>query len=215
MQFTALSIALALGLSSLSIGTNSAPAPVTSQPKQSTKAASLTQQVLAEKIVVVEAGDTLTQIAERENTTVERLFFANTGIQRPDIINPGDQLRIPRAEESLVAREIPAAPAPVAVVAPAPSQASASPRSSSAPVAAGGSVWDQLATCEAGGNWAINTGNGYYGGLQFNLSSWQAVGGTGLPSDASRDEQIMRGQMLQARQGWGAWPSCSSKLGLL
>mgnify|MGYP006373783203 FL=1 len=77
-----------------------------------------------------------------------------------------------------------------------------------------GSVWDQLAACEAGGNWAINTGNGYYGGLQFSLSSWRGVGGSGLPSEASREEQISRGQMLQARSGWGAWPACSARLGL-
>src|SRR5699024_7057080 len=53
-----------------------------------------------------------------------------------------------------------------------------------------GSVWDQLAQCESGGDWSINTGNGYYGGLQFNLSTWQAYGGTGLPSEHSREEQI-------------------------
>ena len=80
--------------------------------------------------------------------------------------------------------------------------------------AAGNSVWDQLAKCESGGNWAINTGNGYYGGLQFSPSSWRAVGGSGLPHQASREEQIKRGKLLQASGGWGQWPSCSSKLGL-
>jgi hypothetical protein len=75
-------------------------------------------------------------------------------------------------------------------------------------------VWDRLAACEAGGRWSINTGNGYYGGLQFSLSSWRAVGGAGYPHRASRGEQIKRGRMLKARQGWGAWPSCSRKLGL-
>ena len=49
--------------------------------------------------------------------------------------------------------------------------------------AGGSTVWDSLAQCESGGNWAINTGNGYYGGLQFNLGTWQSYGGTGLPSD--------------------------------
>jgi hypothetical protein len=75
-------------------------------------------------------------------------------------------------------------------------------------------VWDRLAACESGGNWSINTGNGYYGGLQFSLSSWRAVGGSGYPHRASRAEQIRRGRRLKARQGWGAWPSCSGKLGL-
>jgi hypothetical protein len=73
--------------------------------------------------------------------------------------------------------------------------------------------WDALAECESGGNWAINTGNGYYGGLQFSLSSWQSVGGTGRPDQASRETQIAMGQRLQAAQGWGAWPSCTSQLG--
>jgi len=67
------------------------------------------------------------------------------------------------------------------------------------------SVWDKIAECESGGNWSINTGNGYYGGLQFSLATWQSVGGTGLPSDASREEQIKRAEILQARAGWGQW----------
>lgn len=83
-----------------------------------------------------------------------------------------------------------------------------------APAVAGGSVWDALARCEAGGNWGINTGNGYYGGLQFNLGTWRAHGGTGLPSEASREQQIAVGERVRASQGWGAWPSCTSKLGL-
>lgn len=81
-------------------------------------------------------------------------------------------------------------------------------------VATNGSVWDRLAKCESGGNWAINTGNGYYGGVQFSAGTWKAVGGTGLPSEASREEQIERAQILQARSGWGQWPACSAQLGL-
>jgi hypothetical protein len=74
--------------------------------------------------------------------------------------------------------------------------------------------WDALAECESGGDWSINTGNGYYGGLQFSQSSWQAVGGPpGLPSEHSRETQIAMGQRLQAAQGWGAWPACSAELG--
>ncbi len=81
-------------------------------------------------------------------------------------------------------------------------------------LAAGNTVWDALAKCESGGNWATNTGNGYYGGLQFSASTWRAVGGSGLPHQHSREEQIKRGKILQARSGWGQWPHCSSKLGL-
>jgi resuscitation-promoting factor RpfB len=77
-----------------------------------------------------------------------------------------------------------------------------------------GSVWDKLAKCESGGNWSINTGNGYYGGLQFSLSTWRAYGGSGLPSNASRERQIAIAKKLQADAGWGAWPACSAKLGL-
>ncbi|KTR53099.1 MULTISPECIES: transglycosylase family protein [Curtobacterium] len=80
--------------------------------------------------------------------------------------------------------------------------------------AASGSTWDALAQCESGGNWAINTGNGYYGGLQFNLGTWQAHGGTGNPASASREAQIAVAERVLASQGWGAWPACSAKLGL-
>ncbi len=77
-----------------------------------------------------------------------------------------------------------------------------------------GGVWDQLAACESNGNWSANTGNGYYGGLQFLPSTWRSVGGSGLPHEASREEQINRAQILQQRSGWGQWPACSSMLGL-
>jgi resuscitation-promoting factor RpfA len=80
--------------------------------------------------------------------------------------------------------------------------------------AASGSTWDQLAQCESGGNWAINTGNGYYGGLQFTQSTWTANGGTGSPANASRETQIAVAEHVLASQGWGAWPACSAKLGL-
>ena len=82
--------------------------------------------------------------------------------------------------------------------------------------ASGGTVWDQLAQCESGGNWATNTGNGYYGGLQFSLSTWQAYGGSGLPSENSRETQIMIAERVRAADGGGysSWPACSQSLGL-
>jgi hypothetical protein len=82
------------------------------------------------------------------------------------------------------------------------------------PPAAPRSVWDDLAQCESGGNWSINTGNGFYGGLQFTLSTWRAYGGTGMPHEASREEQIAVAERVQDAQGWGAWPACTSKLGI-
>lgn len=83
-----------------------------------------------------------------------------------------------------------------------------------APAANASSDWDRLAQCESGGDWNINTGNGYYGGLQFSQQSWEAVGGSGNPAQASKSEQIQRGEQLRQIQGWGAWPSCSAQLGL-
>jgi resuscitation-promoting factor RpfA len=76
------------------------------------------------------------------------------------------------------------------------------------------SAWDKLAQCESGGNWGINTGNGYYGGIQFNASTWRAYGGTGMPHQASKAEQIAVAERTLAAQGWGAWPACSKKMGL-
>ena len=75
-------------------------------------------------------------------------------------------------------------------------------------------IWMRIAECESHQNWKDDTGNGYYGGLQFSLGAWASVGGSGKPSDASKDEQIMRGKMLQAVRGWGAWGACSKKLAL-
>lgn len=87
-----------------------------------------------------------------------------------------------------------------------------------APAVVDGSVWDRLAQCESTGNWAINSGNGYYGGLQFDRRTWAAYGGTQyapLPHQASREEQIAVAERVRAdRGGFSAWPACSRKLGL-
>lgn len=87
----------------------------------------------------------------------------------------------------------------------------------SAPAVGDGSVWDQLAQCEATGNWAINTGNGFYGGLQFTQQTWEGFGGGAYAPRAdlaTREQQIAVAQKVQAAQGWGAWPACTSKMGL-
>ncbi|WP_411734291.1 transglycosylase family protein [Paeniglutamicibacter sp.] len=80
--------------------------------------------------------------------------------------------------------------------------------------AASTSTWDALAQCESGGNWSINTGNGYKGGLQFSGSTWSAFGGSGSADNASKSEQIRIAERVKAAQGWGAWPACSAELGL-
>jgi resuscitation-promoting factor RpfB len=81
-----------------------------------------------------------------------------------------------------------------------------------------GGTWQALAQCESGGNWAINSGNGYYGGLQFSQSSWLGAGGgkyAPYPHMASASEQIAVAETLRSSGGWGHWPACSAKLGLL
>ena len=71
--------------------------------------------------------------------------------------------------------------------------------------------WDAVAACESGGNWAINTGNGYYGGLQFTPGTWRANGGSGMPNQASREEQIRVAENVLRTQGIGAWPVCGGR----
>jgi resuscitation-promoting factor RpfA len=82
--------------------------------------------------------------------------------------------------------------------------------------AADSGVWDRIAQCESGGNWHINTGNGYYGGLQFAASTWRAYGGTAYAATAdraTRSQQIAVATKVQRAQGWGAWPTCSARAG--
>ena len=72
--------------------------------------------------------------------------------------------------------------------------------------------WDGVAKCESGGNWAINTGNGYYGGLQFSLGTWRSYGGVGMPHRATKAEQIRIAERVLETQGKGAWPVCGRYL---
>ncbi len=172
----------------------------------------------APKVVIVQEGDNLSHIADAHGTTFERIFFANITIADPNIINPGQELRIPTPEEELAPREIPvpaviASPQPYTETYQAESYVSAAPAVAPTPVG-DGSTWDQLAQCEAGGNWSTNTGNGYSGGLQFSPGTWAAHGGVGDAANASREQQIAVAERVQASQGWGAWPACSAKLGL-
>lgn len=85
------------------------------------------------------------------------------------------------------------------------------------PAVSNGSTWDAIAHCEATGNWGINTGNGFYGGLQFTQGTWAGFGGTEYAPRAdlaTREQQIAVAEKVQAAQGWGAWPACTSKLGM-
>lgn len=194
-----------------------------SDTKQAT--AAKTSADPAPKYVTVQPGDYLTKIAKANDSTALRLFYANRAIKDPDLIYPAQKLRVPTADEKLTPRAVPsntqitpatvhAQAAQVATPHPAPAVRAPQTRAISAPAVASGSVWDRIAACESGGNWAINTGNGFYGGLQFTLGTWRAYGGSGMPQNASREQQIAVAKRVQAGQGWGAWPVCSIKAGV-
>ncbi|MGD0380549.1 MAG: transglycosylase family protein [Acidimicrobiales bacterium] len=151
-------------------------------------------------------------------------------VSRSDVLNPA-RARYMEAVWSwvtTVAANTPPPPAPTVVpvpkVAPTPKAAPApkpapAPKVVTAPVApatsaASGGVWASLRRCESGGNYADNTGNGYYGAYQFSLATWRGLGFTGLPSAAAPAVQDRAAQELQARSGWGQWPSCSRQLRL-
>lgn len=190
---------------------------------QQAQAVTNTQKSPTDQTITVQPGDYLSKIAQTYSTTTVRLFDKNTQIIDPDLIYPGNKLQIPTANEQLTPRQMPTADnATSAPTVSNTNNTTSVPQTAPQPPTptailtspANTSVWDEIAQCESGGNWDTDTGNGYYGGLQFTLSSWQAYGGTGNPSQASRDEQIAIAQKLQAAQGWSAWPVCSIEIGL-
>ncbi len=139
---------------------------------------------------------------------------------------PNTAVRASEASESVLADLRPApAPAPPPTTAAAPTTTTAAPKRSPTPppphqqpAASSGdpyndASWDRLAQCESGGDWTADTANGYYGGIQFSLSTWQSVGGSGYPHEASREEQIARGKALWERSGWASWPGCTRSFG--
>jgi len=113
-----------------------------------------------------------------------------------------------RAYEAEQAQAAAQAKAAAAAAAAAKAQ---STTSSSSPA---GGVWAELRGCESGGDYSADTGNGYYGAYQFALATWEGLGFSGLPSNASPAEQDQAAQELQARSGWGQWPACAAELGL-
>jgi hypothetical protein len=162
----------------------------------------------------VQRGDTLASIAAQfDEVSSWRELHESNGLADPNLIHVGQRINLwggPAATTTTKASSAKASSAKASTPKASAPKASAPKASTSA--SAG--VWDRLAQCESNGNWSINTGNGYYGGLQFSLSSWKAVGGSGYPHEASKQEQIDRAERLKALQGWGAWPACSSRLGL-
>lgn len=209
----------AKALSQTSINSKSTVA-TSSQPTQPVPAS--TPAVTS---VTVASGQSLSSLATQYNTTYIRLYDDNSQIQNPDLIFVGELINIPSSAQQLPDRygqfesALVASQASQVVTQPKanPDSEASQPSTTVQPVAqvaASASVWTEIAQCESGGNWSIDTGNGFYGGLQFTLSSWQAVGGVGLPSQASESQQIALAQKLQALEGWSAWPVCSAKLGL-
>jgi hypothetical protein len=169
------------------------------------------------KRYVVKRGDSLSAIAKRAKLASWRpIWDLNKSIAHPNLIHPGQRLLLPARGEQLKHRPLPAA----ALTRVLSEERSAAPASGSGrstttrSAPAGGGVWDRLAQCESGGNWGVNTGNGYSGGLQFAPGTWRANGGTGSAHNASRAEQIRVAERVRATQGWGAWPACSARLGL-
>ncbi|MCA1655854.1 MAG: transglycosylase family protein [Pseudonocardiaceae bacterium] len=114
----------------------------------------------------------------------------------------GNNRKSSTAVRRTIARVVVAGVAVGAPLALAPAFASADPVN-----------WDAVAACESGGNWNIDTGNGYRGGLQFKQSTWEANGGTGNPATASKDEQIRVAENVRQSQGMGAWPTCGKRGG--
>jgi LysM repeat protein len=161
----------------------------------------------------VQSGDTLASIAAQfDEVSSWRELHESNGLADPNLIHVGQRIDL------WGGTAVNASPAPStkssSTKASSAKASSAKAPSSKASSSTGAGVWDRLAACESNGNWSINTGNGYYGGLQFSRSSWQAVGGSGYPHEASKQEQINRAEKLLDIQGWGAWPACSSRLGL-
>jgi LysM repeat protein len=183
----------------------------------------------ADGTYTVQAGDTLAAIARANGLDWGTLYELNADqLTSPSLIFPGQALQltgtVPASTDTTTETTDTTAATTDSTTETADAAettadtSSETTTTSSDPVEPQGTVslatWDRLAECESNGDWSINTGNGYYGGLQFALSSWEWVGGSGYPHEATKAEQIARAEILLERQGWNAWPACSSALGL-
>ena len=154
---------------------------------------------------------------EGERTITYRVELLG-GEEQGETVESDEVTREPVDKIVLVGTKERPAPEPAPAPAPSTSTSTSSGSSAPAPSVSSGSVWDSLAQCESGGNWSINTGNGYYGGLQFSYGTWLAYGGGQYAQTAnlaSREQQIaIATKVRDARGGYGDWPACASKLGL-
>ena len=168
----------------------------------------------------VQQGDTLSVIAAHAYGNAAdwpAVWWANRQqVPNPNVIAAGQRLRLPASGQvaTLMARAAQAAiPARPAAPAPAAAAAAAAPVSTAAPASSGGANWSAIAACESGGNWSANTGNGFYGGLQFSEQTWLGYGGGQYASSANlatAAQQIAVAERVLAGQGIGAWPVCGA-----
>lgn len=161
------------------------------------------------KTVTVRAGDSLSSLAKQHGSTVHRLFDANPKVSNPNIINVGQKLTVPSHGIKLKHRAMPVVAVAPPTVPANTATAYVAPKPA-ANYAKGSTMWDRIAACESGGNWAINTGNGYYGGLQFAQPTWVGAGGTKYAPRAdlaTRSEQIA----VASKLNLGNWPVCGAR----
>jgi LysM repeat protein len=170
----------------------------------------------------VRPGDTLSDIARQEygsRADWPALWWTNRhNVSNPDAIAAGQKLRLStwHPHKAWVRRAAMAASGPAAVAAaqsPSSLPVASSYPTASYPASSGGVNWSAIAACESGGNWGTNTGNGFYGGLQFSQGTWDAYGGgqyASTASGASESQQIAVAQRVLAGQGIGAWPVCGA-----
>ena len=171
----------------------------------------------------VQQGDTLSTIAAHEYGRAAdwpAVWWANRHqVANPNMITAGQRLRLPasghvpawmaRAARAAVSAVSPAQPASVAQADPP----AAAPASATSPASSGGVNWSAIAACESGGNWSANTGNGFYGGLQFTEQTWLGYGGGQYAPSANlatESQQIAVAERVLAGQGIGAWPVCGA-----
>lgn len=204
----ALGIALSLGSTALA-GTTKAGQTSSPSPKQVT--VTTADPLPPPKTYTVQSGDNLSGIAQTEQLdSWHPLWNANPGLSDPNLIYAGQQLIVPTGptdDRPLPGYMTTPAPAPVSYSAPVHYQQSYRSSAQANYAVGAGGLLARIRQRESGGNYAENTGNGYYGAYQFSLGTWRGVGGTGLPSDASPAEQDMRAQMLYNERGCSPWPN--------
>lgn len=185
---------LALLTANLSVATAESPTATTLAPP--------TQSWSAQVIPTDKVAQTLAdQAARRLGVLTTEVGPTDTSVTSTSA-KPSRVVRAPKTTKP-AAKVI----APIAVVAVASESGAGTSTETDAP-------WAALRKCESGGRYELNTGNGFYGAYQFSASTWQRLGFSGYPHDASPATQDTAAKRLQAKSGWGQWPACARKLGL-